>query len=287
MAPMAVFLGLMVALTYGTADFFGGVAASFWPTTRVLTIVQCIGLALMTGYLVVFRPAWPSGADALAGSVGGILGLIGIALHYRALALGPMRLVAPIAGVGSAVIPVGIAFAVGGERPGTAAWVGVGASLVALWILGYAEATDDTSTTSARGPLLAAAAGACFGLFFSVMASVSEDSGLWPVFLDRFASLLALGLFVALVRPNWKSPATATAGAWWWIIGCGIFDVAAHAFYVAGGRVGLTSEVSVLSALYPAVTVVLAVIVLRERLRRGHLVGVALAIVGVALIAVG
>jgi drug/metabolite transporter (DMT)-like permease len=125
-------------------------------------------------------------------------------------------------------------------------------------------------------------AGLCFGAFFALFGSVGQSSGLWPVVLDRVVSVVMVG--AALVWLRTPAPAAWRPGIGL-LLACGIFDVSAHSLYVFAGQDGLTSEVAVLSALYPATTVVLAVIVLRERLRPIHVIGLALAGIGVSLIA--
>jgi drug/metabolite transporter (DMT)-like permease len=300
---MPVVLGLLVALTYGGADFFGGLGAKRLPTFTVMLWSQGLGLVLMVGYVVFFAPAVPSTRDLLFGLVGGACGFVGIALQYRALAIGPMRFVAPVAAIGSAVVPVGVSVLRGQSLPALAA-VGVVACLAALAVLGAADSGVDLSgvdpdgpDSEARrrwwtsGPVLAVGAGLGFGLFFVFFGELSTESGLWPVAVDRLASVVLGAAVVAFLRR--RSPADhrvlprSGTGTLTVVAVCGLLDVSAHSLYVFAGHDGLTSEVAVLSALYPATTVALAVIVLREPLRAAHLVGFVLAAAGVALIAVG
>lgn len=292
---MPIILGLLVAVTYGGADFYGGLAAKRLPTFTVMLWSQSLGLAIMIGYIVLLAPAQPPARDLLFGLAGGACGFAGIALQYRALAIGPMRLVAPVAAIGSAVVPVAVSVLRGQSLPALAA-LGVVTCLGALAVLGVADGEVDLSGNNgggrrwyASGPVLAVGAGLGFGLFFVFFGELRDDSGLWPVAVDRLASVMLGAIVVVWLRrrsvPHVAAPPRLDLGTVAVVSACGLLDVSAHSLYVYAGHDGVTSEVAVLSALYPATTVALAVVVLREGLRAAHLIGFVLAATGVALIA--
>jgi uncharacterized membrane protein len=278
---VAVVLGLLVAITYGTGDFFGGLASRRNPPTAVVAVSQMIGLVTLVAIVVVDRGSTPVRHDVIAGAAAGSVGMIGIILLYRGLANGTMSVVAPITAVGAGVVP----FAWGvvtGERPSAVALVGVAASLLAVALVSAADVVDDARAT--RNDIGAALlAGCAFGVVFILLGSTHAASGMWPVLAARIASvtLMTTGVLVA------RRPIRPRPGTWRVVAIAGVLDVTANALYVLASRHGLLSLVSVLSALYPAATIVLARLVLTERINRTQLVGIGLALTGVTLIAAG
>lgn len=282
---MAVFLGLAVAASYGAADFFGGLASKRATSWSVVLLAQYVGLAFLTLLLLADRDASPTGGDLLLGVAASSVGVVGVGLLYLGLARGPMGVVAPITAVGSAVVPVAWGL-VSGERPAVLALAGVGLALVAVVLV--ARTTDDgtvpATTRIARSTLVVAvAAGLAFGMVFVLLSHTGDDSGFWPLLSGRLASTTAL-LVVLAVLGRHLVPGGDTRPI---VVLAGVFDVGANALFLLASREGLLSLVSVLSSLYPAVTVVLARAVLHERLLRHQLAGLALALLGVALIASG
>lgn len=296
---MAVLLGLFVALTYGAGDFFGGVAAKRAATAQV--VVGAFALALVG--LVVATAGWavfgdlprPAGRDLAIGLGAGVAGPIGVGCLYRGLSLGRMSVVAPITAVVAAVVPFTWGL-VEGERPGGLAIAGAVVAMAAVVLISAAPAhPDDTAPVHVpRHPLVglvptALASGLAFGVVYVLLGSATDDAALWPLVTAR-ATAVAVGgaalvaLAVRAGRPGLEGlrlprAALATTAA------AGILDVTANAAYLAATRTGLLSVVAVLSSLYPAATVVLARLVLGERLHRIQLAGLALAAAGVTAIA--
>jgi uncharacterized membrane protein len=277
---MAVFLGLAVAASYGAADFCGGLASKRAAAWSVVLGAQYVGFAGIGLLLLVDRTAAPPAGDLLIGAAASCVGVVGVGLLYIGLARGPMGVVAPITGVGAAIVPVGWGL-IRGERPGIAALFGVVVALVAVVLVSYAPGGEDDPDRADRLTLAAAVgAGLAFGVFFVLLSHTGDDSGFWPIFSGRFASTTALFVVLTvLARPRIPRGAAPVI-----IVLAGVFDVAANALFLLASREGLLSLVSVLAALYPAATVVLARVVLAERLHRHQLAGLAAALVGVALI---
>jgi drug/metabolite transporter (DMT)-like permease len=278
---LAVFLGLLVAATYGVGDFFGGLASKRNPPSAVVAVSQSFGLVIMVA-LVVLDGSPLSWNDFGGGAAAGSIGLIGVILLYRGLANGTMSVVAPITAVGAGVVP----FAWGiltGDRPTALALVGVVAALAAIALVSAADVAEDTNKATTNDIALALVAGAAFGAVFILLGTTDESSGMWPVLGARIASvtLVTTGVLV-LRRPLRPVPGTLPT-----IAGAGALDAGANALYLLASREGLLSIVSVLSSLYPAATIVLARLVLRERMNRKQLVGIALALTGVVFIAAG
>jgi drug/metabolite transporter (DMT)-like permease len=279
---MAVVLALLGALIYGTADFAGGMASRRAPALAVVFCAQLVGVALLMVLLVLVpgRFDLPSfGWGAAAGACGGMALLV----FYRSLATGAMTVVAPLTAVMSAIVPVigGLAF---GERPSPLALVGVVLAVAAVVLVG-AEHGSLPTPRMLRGSAVGGAllAGTGFGLLFVLLSRAAPDSGFWPVAGARCASLLLL-VVVALVGRRSLVPRGAPAP---FVAVAGLGDMTANLLFVLASRIGMLSVVGVLIALYPAATVLLAMVVLRERLHPIQVGGVAAAVGGVVLIALG
>ena len=275
-------LGLLVAVAYGAGDFFGGFASKRNAAVLVVALSQSCGLA----GLVLAAPIAGGevlAEDLLAGAAAGSIGLIGLILLYRGLASGAMSVVAPITAVGAGIVPLAWGLLTG-ERPSGLALVGVAAALVAVALVSAVDAVEESHRpASATDIELALGAGAAFGVVFILLGSTSEDAGLWPVLAARVASVTLVVAAVLVTR----QPRRPAPGSMRSIAIAGVLDVTANALYVVAAREGLLSLVSVLSSLYPAATIVLARVVLGERLNRTQLAGITAAFAGVVLIAAG
>jgi drug/metabolite transporter (DMT)-like permease len=275
---------LIVAASYGAGDFFGGLAARKTTTTSVVVPAQFLGMLLLGIVVLVDPTGHATDRDLAIGAAAGLCGGVGVFLLFRGLATGRMSVVAPITAVGAAVLPVAWGLA-SGERPSALVLAGVALALVAVALV--ARADDPDAEARAAGGTAAVAwavgAGVAFGTLFVLLAETSDDAGWWPLVSARVAAVgaLTIGTVVARrpLRPNRPAvPAIAASG---------VLDVTANAVYLLAVRQGLLSLVAVLSSLYPAGTVLLARVVLKERLVTAQVVGLALALVGVVCIAVG
>jgi drug/metabolite transporter (DMT)-like permease len=280
---MEIALGALVALAYGTGDFLGGISAKRLTTVTVLFWTQTVGLVVAAGLVLALRDAPPSAHVFALSAAAGVVGIMALALLFRGLALGRMSVVAPLSAIGGGVLPVAWGL-IRGERPSAIALVGVGLALVAVVIVGRGAEHDPARAVSPRWEMLfGAGAGLGFGVVFILLseAANTSGSGMWPVFIARCASVpvlavvgIALGGFSRLERSN-VAP----------VVGSGLFDVGANALILLAVRRGLISLVAPVASLYPATTVVLARLVLQERIGRQRLAGLALGLVGLALIA--
>jgi drug/metabolite transporter (DMT)-like permease len=288
---MAVLLGLLSGIVYGAADFCGGLSTKRNPMVRVVLLSQLAGFVV---YLVAV-PLLPEGrftAGAWAwGGLSGLAGAVGIGFLYAGLARGRMSVVAPTAAVVFAVVPLAFGL-LRGERPTALQLVGVAVALPAVALVSTARDPDaflgsGRSATLARmrstGVPEAVAAGLAIAAFAILLDETGDETGPWPLVSGRIVSV---GIFLAavLVSRTPFRPTTGTAGI---IVAAGVFDVSANLLYLLAIREGLLSIVVVLTGLYPATTVILARALLRERLSRSQVVGLVLALGGVAAIAAG
>lgn len=280
---MAALLALLSAVCYGVSDFSGGIAARRVPATAVVLVSNVFSLALAVLAVAFLAGSTFSAGDVAWGAAAGAVGLLGVVLLYRGLAIGPMSVVAPLTAVLSAVVPV-VVGVIRGERPGGVALVGVVLALPAMALIGR-EPRGRGAALLSRGALLSAlCAGVSFGGFYVLLAQTGADGGAWPLVGQRGASVvILLGLAaVAATRGRSASPRGALRLA----VAAGATDFAANLAYVLATHRGLLALVAVISSLYPATTLLLARGLLSERLGRQQAAGLALAAAAVALIAV-
>lgn len=295
---MAIVLGLLVAVFYGSGDFCGGLAAK---QTKAVTVVigsfalSTVLVAVAIGlWFLVGDPPPAQAADLWLGVGVGVVGPLAVALLYRGLAMGRMSVVAPITAVVAAIVPLGWAL-VDGERPSALALAGVVVALVAIVLVASAPEHEDHPEDAPLAPLRAVvppaiASGIGFGAVFVLLGATSDDAGIWPLLTARPVAVVLTVVAAALIgrRGDTLSGAIVPArAAWPAVAGAGVLDVTANAVYLAATNAGLLSIVAVLSSLYPAATVVLARVVLGERLHRVQVVGLALAAAGIAAMATG
>lgn len=277
---MAVILGLAVAVSYGTADFFGGFASRRSPLASVVVLSQTVGL-LFIAVLVFFVDGTLEASKAGFAAAAGIIGGAGLTALYRGLAIGRMNVVAPVTAVGAAVLPVVWGLA-SGERPAAPALVGVALAILAIIFVSRIPGDEAAAAGGTTALLLAVLAGVGFGIVFIILAETGEGTGLWPLLVMRVTSVTLLGLG-ALTTGRSLAPGSASGVRL--IAVTGVLDVTANALFVFASQQGLISLVAVLSSLYPAVTVLLARVVLTERLGRMQTFGMAMAATGILLIA--
>jgi drug/metabolite transporter (DMT)-like permease len=288
---LAVALGLIGALTYGAADFFGGLAARRSSTILVTAGVAIVGLIGIAG-AALFIPAVNS-ADAWSyGVASGVAGAMGIGLLYGSLAIGPMSILSPATAFISAIVPVSVGLG-SGEGGGPSFFIAMALALVAVVLVGF---VPEKGAVRPRplGLLMAAGSGTLIGLTIVLLDLSPADSGVIPLLANRLTSstLLALAIGAVVITRVARSrtpklPGLVEIGGLWPIvIAAGIFDVAANIAVIYGLRLGDLSVVSVLVALYPAGTILLASVVLRERIALIQWLGLGLALAASALLAV-
>jgi len=277
---MAALLALTAAVAYGAGDFLGGLAARREPATAVVLWSQIVGLLLLTAAAPLIGGEITTPA-LLIGAAAGLAGALGVAGFYRALSLGAMSVVAPITGLLSAALPV-LAGVARGERPETVALVGIAIALLAI-VLVSRDGSNHAHASEGRTQALALAigAGVAFGLFFVIIDGASESAGIWPLVGARLASVALFGSLALAGVTAARVPRTAVVAA----LGCGVLDAAANVFYILALGHGLLSIVSVLAALYPASTVLLARYLLGERMSPVQQAGLAFAGCAALLIA--
>jgi uncharacterized membrane protein len=277
---VAIILGMCVAIAYGGADFLGGFASRRCATGTVLFVSQCCGLVVAVVLVVSRGGGVVSPRIFLLSALAGIVGVVALGLLYRGLAVGRMNVVAPISAVGGGIIPVLWSLAQG-EHPAAIALVGVVLALVAVVVVaGTVERDPAAAVIPQRELAYGIGAGIGFGMVFILFSESAAGSGLWPVLIARVVSVPILFLALFGMRES-LLPRGRAFGP---MIGAGLLDVSANALVLLAVRRGLVSLVAPVASLYPAATVLLARLVLQERLGARRFAGLVLALAGLVLI---
>ncbi|MEH3032448.1 MAG: DMT family transporter [Aeromicrobium erythreum] len=275
---MAVVLSLLSALAYGVSDFLGGLFSKRSGPFQVAVVGQSSSTVtnLVVGLLV---GGVVTGADWAWAAAAGVGGGIGTAFLYRGLAGARMGVVAPLSAVGTALLPVAVGLALG-ERPSLLAVLGVATAVPAIWLISLVVDEDP----SHRGGVVdGALAGLGFGALFVFLGRIDEEAGILPLALTQLVSVVAVVATAVGLRQAW----VPTDRAAWRALVMGPLGATATGAFVYATHHGLLSIVSVISSLYPASTVVLAALVLKERIHAWQGVGLGLAATAVTLVALG
>ncbi|MAS54996.1 DMT family transporter [Nocardioides sp.] len=279
---MAIVLSLCAALAYGLSDFVGGVVSRRISPWTIAFMAQ-LGGALAIVALSLLVDGSPRGTDVGWALLAGLGNGVGTAFLYRGLSAGRMGVVAPISGVGAALVPLLVGLLTG-ERPGLLAWTGIVAALPAIWLVAR-EPTPDPSTTpgpAASGVVDGVLAGLGFGVLFAALGQIPEESGLLPLALNQLVgTTIVAGLALAMGHAFWPRQATAYVG-----MVSGVLGAAATVLFLLATQTGLLTISAVITSLYPAFTVLLAAALLRERIHRDQGIGLVLCAVAVGLITV-
>ena len=273
----AIALALGASICWGVGDFLGGFSSRRLPALTVLAVAEVTGLAGIAVF-VAARGLAPPGWSAVAfAAAAGVAGALGLGALYRGMAVGAMGVVAPISAA-AAIIPVAFGLA-RGERPSGLQLAGIAAALV-----GVALASREPGETArlAAGVGLALVAAVGFGSYIVLIDEAAEASAAWAVLVSRgTASLAAVSVALAVGRLTLSARALPALAV------IGLFDVSANGLLALALNEGLVSLVSVLSSLYPVVTIALARALLGELIGRVQAGGAAIALAGVGLISAG
>jgi drug/metabolite transporter (DMT)-like permease len=304
---LTAIFSLSGALVFGAADFLGGLAAKRMSALLATGISGATGFVALLIVLPLLGGQWRA-EDLWWGALSGVTGAVAISLLYASLAIGPMSILSPLTAVISAVVPMIWGLVVGGEQFAPIGYWALGLALVAIVLVGFVP-EKGAVRPRLRGLLMATGSGAAIGAFFIVIDQTSEESGLVPLVLNRGVTavimfavlgvLALLGLRRTRRLGRTAEPHTATGHASGQVtarrvpaagvrlaIACGVVDVTANALLLVGIRAGDLSIAAVLGAMYPAGTILLAAIVLRERIAPVQWAGLVLALIAAGMLAV-
>lgn len=273
-----ILFGLAASLLWGSGDFSGGLASRRANASSVVTTAYAIGFVLLVGLALLWREPFPAPIDMFWGGLAGLAGAIGLIAFYSALSIGRMGIAAPVSAILTAALPVLFSIFTEG-LPGSLQLVGFVLALLAIGLISRPERTKGRP----EGLGLALLAGCGFGCFFILISRVSQGATFWPLAMARLSSVVFLVIVVLLIRRQGVLPKRKVAPL---VILAGVLDALGNAFFVLATHAGRLDIAAVLSSLYPAATVLLAAIVLRERVNRIQALGILFALVAIPLISV-
>lgn len=274
---LVVVLGLLASVGWGVGDFGGGLMSRRAPVLGVLFTSQLASLTVAIPLLLATHEAPMRPEDFVLSGVAGALGACGLALLYRGLSVGRMTVVMPVAAILTAVLPVGFGFVTQGI-PSPLAIAGIVAAAAGVVLVSFSPAPDDGRPS---GLWYGIVTGLLFGLFPIVMNGISDDVLVRPVVAVRVASIVTVGTLLLARRQPWRVPRSM----WPAMLAIGLSDMLATAAYLGALDVGPLAIAAILTSLSNVVTVILAAIVLRERVTLAHAAGIVIAGLAVVLIA--
>ncbi len=276
---MTVLLSLLAAASYGLSDFNGGWLSKRVSAWTVALAAQCGGV-LATLVIALPADARPSGADLAWALLAGLGNGFGTAFLYRGLSAGRMGVVAPVSGVGAAFVPVVTGVLIG-ERPALIVWLGIALAFPAIWFVAREPSASPSATST--GFLDGVLAGLGFGTLFVALSRVSEDAGLLPLALNQATGGVVIVIVAVALRQPWlpREPRAALG------LTSGVLAALATWLFMVASRGSHLTVASVVVSLYPAFTVLLAALFLRERVHGVQAIGLAMCAVSVALVATG
>jgi drug/metabolite transporter (DMT)-like permease len=274
----AIIYGLVSAASWGSGDFAGGFATKSSSVAGVLLVGYIVSSVLLSICGLWLGSPPPNIYSSAAGAMAGVAGLIGLAALYKGLAGGQMGIVAPLAAVTTATLPVFFGMVLEG-LPSSLKGMGFLAAFAAIWLLSVAENSHKIQLRLMRLPITA---GIFLGLSLIFIDQAAEQSVLWALVITRIVGIAILFVILFLFRkgtlpPKRNYPIVCLAG---------IFDTGGYTFYALAAHIGRLDSAAVLASMYPATTVILAWLILKERLSGRQWVGVAAALTAIVLIAI-
>ena len=274
---VVVALGLLASLGWGVADFGGGLTSRKAPVVAVLFWSQVASLSV--GVPILFLSGEPAmqPRDVVIAIAGGAVGAAGLAMLYRGLSIGRMGVVAPVAAVIGATLPVAFGFLI----EGVPSWLAIAGIVLAVASVTLVSRVPDEPDGRPSGLGLAIAAGVLFASFAILASQYSDELVVSPVVVIRVASILSIGAWIVARRQPWRVPARLLPA----LLAVGVIDMSATTLYLAAIAIGPLAIAAVLASLYPVITTILAAVVLRERIRPIRAARIAAAAAAVVLIA--
>ena len=277
---LAIFFGFLSALTWGAGDFAGGLASRKLGAYRAVLYADFFGLILVAVVLGVFRESIPSASTWINSIIGGALGSVGLLFLYYSLTKGKMSIAAPVSALFAAVLPV-VVGAITEGLPSLLQFIGFVIALEAVWLISRGNQTEPfrlSHLADLRLPILSGIGFGCYFIFIHY-ATHETDAILWPMLSSRLAGTLLL-FFVVLAR---REPFAVPRLAWTVVLLNATLDLGGNFFYILASRTGRLDIAAILSSLYPGSTVLLAWVLLKERIAFKQWIGIAAALIAIVL----
>jgi drug/metabolite transporter (DMT)-like permease len=278
---LSIIFGLAAAFSWGAADFTGGLASRKTGAYQTVFYGEVVGILLISAVVIGFwQPVPPVQVWLLAFSAG-ILGTTGLLLLYHSMTLGLMSIATPVSALLAAALPVIIGIFTEG-LPELTTILGFGFALLAIWLI--SQGADGVKNILAhfadlKLPLLA---GIGFGLYFVAMHAATQTVTYFPMVISRLGGMLIIAIYMLLRRVSWK----VNKAAWPMIVLNGILDIGGNLFFILAGQAGRLDIAAILSSLFPASTVLLAALILKERVSRSQMSGILLALSAIILMTI-
>ena len=278
---LSILFGLTSALTWGAGDFAGGLSSRKLGAYRAVLFGDFFGLLALFVVAGIYRENFPALYPLLTAGLAGMLGSMGLLVLYYSMIQGQMSIAAPVSALLAATLPVIVGGILDG-MPKPLQFLGFGFALLAVWMISQGDSTEKFHIgrlADLRLPLLA---GLGFGSYFVLMGAATRatTSTFWPMIASRTAGTLLLLVFVLIRRESLGVP----RGAWKVVLANAILDVSGNLFYILALKTGRLDVSAVLSSLYPGATVLLAWLVLKERIARNQWLGILAALIAIALL---
>jgi len=278
---LSIFFGLSSALSWGAADFCGGLASRKAKAYQAVLFGEAIGLALLLVAALFFGESPLAWSAWLMCTIAGTMGTLGLLLFFQAMTKGQMSVAAPVSALTAASLPVIVGSFIDGF-PGWLTLAGFGLALAAIWFISQPGEGPKSMKVRLADLSLPLIAGASFGVYLVLVERGSQDHLLWPMIATRAAGTLTMIVYTVIGR----KPLLPQGKAWALISLNGLLDITGNGLYILAGQAGRMDVAAVLASLYPASTVMLAGLFLHERLSRLQLAGILTALAAIVLMTV-
>lgn len=276
---LSILFGLSSALGWGAADFTGGLASRRTGAYRAVFYGEAVGLVFIVVALSIIREPLPELAPLGMAVFAGAVGTTGLLMLFHALALGKMSIATPVSAVMAATLPVLAGMLLEGF-PGLLTFLGFILSLCAIWLISREEGSRSRIFAHIHELRLPLLAGIGFGSYLILVHEAAQQSTYWTLLSSRIGGVIIMVIYMLARRKNWR----VSGDAWTFILLNGIFDITGNGFYILASQVGRLDVAAVLSSLSPAATVILAAILLKERVVRSQAIGILLAFVAIVFL---
>ncbi|HEY5270977.1 MAG TPA: EamA family transporter [Anaerolineales bacterium] len=278
---ISILFGLTSALSWGAADFCGGLASRKAKAYQAVLLGEAAGLVLLLVAALFFGEPPLSWSAWLMCTIAGAMGVLGLLLFFQSLTKGQMTIAAPVSALTATILPV-IVGSLLEKFPGGLTFAGFTLALVAIWFISQPDGGPKSLRVRLADLALPLIAGATFGVYLVLIEQGSQDHLLWPMIASRTAGTLTMLLYALIGRKQFLPQGKA----WPFIILNGLLDITGNGLYILAGQAGRMDVAAVLASLYPASTVVLAGLFLHERLSRLQLAGILAALAAIVLMTV-
>ena len=277
----SIIFGLSAALGWGAADFTGGLASRRTGAYRTVFYGEAVGLIFIIAALLIIREPLPNLAPLGMALFAGAIGTTGLLMLFHAMEAGKMSIAAPVSALMAATLPVVAGTLLEGS-PGLLTFFGFAFSLSAIWLISREEGNRSRILVHVKELRLPLLAGIGFGTYFVLVHKAAQESTYWTMLASRIGGVLVMIAFMIARRKNWH----VSRNAWPLILLNGSLDIAGNGFYILASQVGRLDVAAMLSSLYPAVTVLLAAILLKERVARSQGLGILLALIAIIFLTI-